>query len=231
MRFVLIRHGQSGNNLLFSTNGDDQGRDPDTLLTPLGEQQAEALAGFATDPGLPWRITHLRCSLMARAIQTAAPLADALDVPLHADEHLHECMGPYDYSPGTRDRVPHPGSARSALAAHSPRLVLPDVATEDGWWTRELEEAEEEYAARAARVVATLRDELPADAVVGLVTHGWFTQYLVRELLGIPAMSGWFAIHNTAVTLLADQGGTWSGSVEALKIGWTPHLAPDQVSS
>ena len=64
------------------------------------------------------------------------------------------------------------------------------------------------------------------------MTHGWFTQYLLRELLGIGEMSGWFAIPNTAVSMLAELGRPepWSGT-EALRIGWLPHLAPGQVST
>ena len=179
MRFVLIRHAQSGNNLIVANTGTDAGRHPDTRLTAHGEEQAAALARYAAAPGLPWQLTHLRCSLMARAIQTAAPLAEALDLPLHADPELHECMGPYDV---TQDgsRVAHPGSPRSELAGLSQRLVLPAVATEEGWWTRPVEDTEEVYAERARRVIATLRAELPRDATVGLVTHAWFCQYLLR---------------------------------------------------
>lgn len=224
-----MRHGQSGNNLIYETTGEDRGRHPDTLLTPLGEEQAASLGQYAISPGLPWRITHLRCSLMARAIQTAAPLADALDLPLHADPELHECLGPYDVLEATRERVPHAGSPRSALLEHSKRLRLPDSATDDGWWTGELEETEAEYAARARRVVTTMRTALPQDATVGLVTHGWFTQYLVRELLGIPAMSGWFSIPNTSVSLLSDRPAPWGG-MEAVQVGWMPHLTSEQVS-
>lgn len=229
MRFVLVRHGQSGNNLIFQTTGEDRGRHPDTLLTPGGAEQAAALGSHATSPGLPWRITHVRCSLMARAIQTAAPLAEALDLPLHADTDLHECLGPYDVVKATRERVPHPGSARSTLLELSPRLRLPDSATEEGWWTGDLEETEQEYAARARRVLTVLRATLPDDATVGLVTHGWFTQYLLRELLGIPTMSGWFSIPNTSVSLLGDRPAPWGGT-EALQIGWMPHLASGQVT-
>lgn len=229
MRFVLVRHGQSGNNLIFENTGEDRGRHPDTLLTPGGEEQAAALAAYATGPGLPWRITHLRCSLMARAIQTAAPLAEALELPLHADTELHECLGPYDVVEETRERVPHAGSPRSVLLGHSSRLQLPDSSTEEGWWTGALEDTEQDHAARARRVVADLRATLPEDATVALVTHGWFTQYLLRELLEIPHMSGWFAIPNTSVSLLTDRQTPWLG-MEALQIGWTPHLAADQVT-
>lgn len=228
MRFVLVRHAQSGNNQIFASTGGEEGRHPDTPLTPHGEEQAAALAAYASSPGLPWRITHLRCSLMTRAIQTAAPLADALDLPLVADPELYECMGPHDYRHGTRERIPHPGSPRSALAGLSPRIVLPDVATEDGWYTGTLEDTQERYAARAARVVASLRATLPEDTTVGLVTHGWFTEYLLRELLEIPDLGGWFSLRNTSVSLLAENPP--GREVEAVQIGWLPHLAPDQVT-
>jgi 2,3-bisphosphoglycerate-dependent phosphoglycerate mutase len=40
--------------------------------------------------------------------------------------------------------------------------------------------------------------------VVGLVTHGHFSQFLLRALLGIPTMTGWVDILNTSVSRFAD---------------------------
>ena len=46
MRFVVIRHGQSTNNLLWETTGSESGRHPDTPLTETGHRQAELTAGL-----------------------------------------------------------------------------------------------------------------------------------------------------------------------------------------
>ena len=123
VRFVMVRHGQSTNNHLWASTGDDVGRSVDPLLTDLGHQQAAALAAYADQVGLPWQPTHLYASAMTRAVQTAAPLAGTLGLPLRLSEDLHEVFGPYDYAPGTRDRVPHPGATRAQLAEISPYLT------------------------------------------------------------------------------------------------------------
>jgi 2,3-bisphosphoglycerate-dependent phosphoglycerate mutase len=235
MRFVLVRHGQSGNNVLWSAQGSDHGRHPDTPLTPLGREQAHRLAAFVAGGGLPWRPDAVHCSLMTRAVETAAPLADALDLPLHGHAELFECGGPYDHAPGEVDgaveRVPHPGAGRGELVGLSSRLVLPDVAREHGWWDGPVEDAEEAYAGRARRALAAVREQHAEDAVVTLVTHGWFTQYLLRELLGIPAMTGWITIHNTGVSLVEDAAEPFAGSAVAVAIDWLPHVAGDRVTA
>ena len=74
MRFVVIRHGQSTNNLLWETTGSEAGRHPDTPLTDTGHQQAALLAERIKGV-LPWRIDAIYTSLMARAVQTGAPVA------------------------------------------------------------------------------------------------------------------------------------------------------------
>lgn len=230
MRFVLVRHGQSTNNLLWSSNGDDAGRDPDTRLTPLGEEQAAALAAYATEPGLPWRPTQLYASAMARAIQTAAPLADALDLPLRLHADLHEVGGPYGYAPGTRDRVPHPGSGRSLLAALSDRLELPGWVAEDGWWRGAVESGQANYVARADRLIASLRAAHDDADVVALVSHGGFGNVLLARLLGVDGGSGVFELANTAITLVRDTPPELPWRSVAVRVNWLPHLSGHQLS-
>ena len=168
MRFVVVRHGQSGNNLLWQQTGGDVGRSPDPTLTGLGEEQAAALAAYAESPGLPWTPTHLYCSPMWRAVQTAAPLADVLDLPLVPLRDLAEVGGPYDVTGPDRTPVPHPGSSRTALAGLSTRLTFPAWITEEGWWTAPVETTDAEPLARAERLVARLRTSHEADDVVAL---------------------------------------------------------------
>ena len=81
MRLVLIRHGQSGNNVIWEQTGSSVGRHPDTPLTDRGHDQARRLAAAIADGALPWRIDAIYTSLMTRAVQTAAPIANALDLP------------------------------------------------------------------------------------------------------------------------------------------------------
>ncbi len=230
MRFVLIRHGQSTNNALWAENGNEVGRDVDTRLSTLGEKQAAALAAYATSPGLPWALTHLYASPMARAVQTAAPLADALDLPLVLNRDLFEVGGPYDLVDGTGEQVAHPGSGSSVIAALSDRVLLPDWLTEDGWWKGEVERERAVYVARADRLLGALRDTHDPGDVVGLVSHGWFGNVLIGRLLGIEDIKGHFELANTSISLVEDteQGVPWE--VTAIRINWLPHLAADQVS-
>jgi 2,3-bisphosphoglycerate-dependent phosphoglycerate mutase len=225
MRFVLIRHGQSGNNALFEATGDERaGRDPDTALTELGHDQSRRLAHAVAQGVLPWRPTALYSSLMTRAIQTAAPLAEVLDLPICGHPELFECGGPHEIHPETGNRLAHPGSPRTVLAALTDRVELPDAAQEWGWWRGPHEDTDALRAARAARVIAGLRATHADDEVVALVTHGWFTQFLLREFIGGPSITAWFDIKNTGISLLSDGAGEWVGTMTAERINWLPHL-------
>jgi 2,3-bisphosphoglycerate-dependent phosphoglycerate mutase len=230
MRYVLIRHGQSSNNALWAETGDDLGREVDARLTPLGESQAAALAAYATSPGLPWPLTHLYASPMARAVQTAAPLADALDLPLTLNRDLFEVGGPYDLLHGTDDQVAHPGSGRSVIAALSDRVHLPDWLTEQGWWQGEVEREREVYVARADRLIAELRETHDHEDAVGLVSHGWFGNVVLGRLLGIAEIDGVFELANASLTLLEDTEDRVPWGVTAIRVNWLPHLTADQVS-
>ena len=235
MRLILIRHGQSGNNLIWEQTGGSVGRHPDTPLTDRGHEQARKLADAVADGVLPWRIGALYCSLMTRAVQTAAPLADALDLPLrHLD--IFESDGPYDEDPATGARTPHAGAGRTALLGLSRRLELADDVDESGWWRGDVENADGRLA-RATRVLAEVRQRhasvWPTDSgtaggsaardAVALVTHGHFTQYLLRAFLSIDTIGGWIDIDNTSVTLLEEQAA-YDNTPVAVRINWTPHL-------
>ena len=74
---ILLRHGQSEFNLHFSVTRRDPGI-IDPRLTPLGHQQAEEAARALADAGIERIIT----SPYTRALQTVAPIARALGVPV-----------------------------------------------------------------------------------------------------------------------------------------------------
>src|SRR6201996_2903492 len=72
---ILLRHGQSEFNLHFTATRRDPGI-VDPRLTELGHQQAAEAVGRLN--GL--RITRIIASPYTRALQTAAPIAQALGV-------------------------------------------------------------------------------------------------------------------------------------------------------
>lgn len=224
MRFVLIRHGQSVNNLLYAQTGDSIGRHHDPALTPLGHRQAQLLGDALAGGVLPWRITQLHSSLMTRAVQTAAPLADALDLPLIGHPDAYETGGPF-IEEVVGVRIAHRGATAADLGALSGRLVLPSSAGADGWFPGPYEDGADLIMDRARRVVADLRSRHTDDDVVAVVMHGAFFQYLFRALLGIDSMTGWIVKHNTAMTLIADE--PVHGTATADRIDWTPHLPDD----
>lgn len=229
MRFVVIRHAQSSNNLLYAQTGGSVGRHHDAPLTDLGHAQAARLARAVADGVLPWRITQVHTSLMTRAVQTAAPVADALDLPLLGHLDAHETAGPFVESEDG-ERTPHPGAAAAELLAASARLVLPPAAGPDGWYTKPYEHEHAIRTERARALIAGLREQHEDDDVVAIVTHGAFFQYLFRAFLGIEEMTGWVTKHNTAISLFADEPMHDFTTVTAHAIDWMPHLTDDLVS-
>lgn len=69
MRLMLIRHGQTQGNIANHLQGDD---DP---LTDLGREQAGATARWLAEHET---ITHLYCSPLARALETATILGQGI---------------------------------------------------------------------------------------------------------------------------------------------------------
>ena len=216
MRLVLIRHGQSGNNVIWEQTGSSVGRHPDTPLTDRGHDQARRLAAAIADGALPWRIDAIYTSLMTRAVQTAAPIANARS-------SLRETSGPFEEDAESGDRSPYPGASRSELLALSERLQLADDVDEQGWWRGEVELLDA-VLDRAKAAIAAVRERHPADATLALVTHGHFTQYLLMAFLRIERIGGWITIDNTAVTLL-EEDPRWPDSPNAVRINSTPHLS------
>ncbi|WP_424810606.1 histidine phosphatase family protein [Roseococcus sp. YIM B11640] len=129
---IFLRHGQSEFNLHFTATRRDPGI-VDPKLTPLGHQQAaqaaEALKGRD--------IRRIIVSPYTRALETAAPVARALDLPLTV-------------TPTVRERyafVCDVGSPISQLRANWPQLAF--HAMEEVWWPA-IEEPQEGVLERAA---------------------------------------------------------------------------------
>ncbi|MFQ5947402.1 MAG: histidine phosphatase family protein [Acidimicrobiia bacterium] len=78
---LVVRHGEAEGNREHRFIGQS-----DTALSELGRYQAEAVARRLA--GLP--ITHIVSSDLGRAMDTIAPLAEAVGVPVTADERLRE---------------------------------------------------------------------------------------------------------------------------------------------
>ena len=97
----LVRHGQSAGNVARDAAEaaaahliDIEWRDVDTPLSPLGEQQADALGRWYAAMPADERPSVVLCSPYVRARQTAARIVGAIDefgdVTMQHDERLRE---------------------------------------------------------------------------------------------------------------------------------------------
>ncbi|HTZ70536.1 MAG TPA: histidine phosphatase family protein [Acetobacteraceae bacterium] len=150
---ILLRHGQSEFNLHFSATKRDPGiRDPH--LTEAGRAQAADAARALKDAG----IAKILVSPYTRALQTAAPIARALGVPVR----VH---------PVVRERFHFTcdiGSPRSALATAWPEHDFTHL--DEVWWPDATETAESTVA-RAEAFRAEMQDA--ADWRQTLVVSHW----------------------------------------------------------
>ncbi len=150
---ILMRHGQSEFNLHFSATKRDPGI-TDPRLTPLGQAQAEVAAAALREQG----VTRILASPYTRALQTAAPTAQALGLPVQ----VH---------PGVRERYHFKcdiGSSPASLAAAWPAHKFGHL--DEVWWPAATE-SEDSVAARAAAFRAEMA--AAADEATTLVVSHW----------------------------------------------------------
>lgn len=221
MELYIIRHGQSYNNSVMETP-EKRVQDPD--LTETGVKQAAHLARFLSEEtdreqivrhaaDAPQRhdphyhdITHLYCSPMRRAMQTAQPIAQALDLTPEVWVDIHEHGGIWLLIDGVEHG--YAGMTRSQIEAEFPGYVLPDEITETGWYNAALKQ--EHYtlaAARAMRVAHNLRQRATSegskDDKIAIVAHGTLIDLLLKALLHrLPGDTFFHWHYNTGVTRL-----------------------------
>ncbi len=219
MKLLIIRHGQSANNALFIQTGGYAGRSSDPVLTDLGKRQAQLLADAVADGRLPVKPTVITSSLFSRAIQTAAPLADALDLPILGQLDTYEIGGPY-HGLSSERRV-FAGTPASELIKITARLQIPDGADDTGWYRLDHRESVAESYLRAQQVMSRVLTRWGrSDETVAIVCHQFFAQQLIRVSLGLGSVDTldarerprageegfapmpWFRLDNTATALI-----------------------------
>jgi 2,3-bisphosphoglycerate-dependent phosphoglycerate mutase len=220
MQLYFIRHGQSENNAHWQDPGYQESSDPE--LTEIGIEQAQRTADFlVSHQAIPadgkvdgqnragFGLTHLYCSMMSRAVKTAAPSARALRLPFAAWPSIHEEGGIFSrFEKDNRSGLP--GKPRSFFVQHYPELALPEHLDETGWWNRPFE-SEEERQPRANQFLADLlarhgnRDGQPEQRIA-VFSHGGFFVRLMCAVLKLPWRQGadnrrtWFTLHNTSIS-------------------------------
>jgi broad specificity phosphatase PhoE len=164
---ILLRHGQSEFNRLFTETRRDPGI-VDPKLTDLGAAQARAAAEALREE----KITRIICSPYTRALQTAEPIAAALGLKPHINPIVRER---YAFTCDV-------GSPRTELA-----LSWPDhdfSAIDEVWWPP-LEEPEADVVNRAARFRGEMA-AMPDWAHTLVVSHWGF----LLALTGTSVMNG-----------------------------------------
>ncbi len=173
---ILLRHGQSEFNLHFTATRKDPGI-VDARLTPLGHAQAEqAAVALAGEP-----IRRIITSPFTRALQTAAPIARALDLAVIVNPLVGE-RGAFACDIGT---------PRTELAFTWPEIDF--TAIEEVWWPAMPEPASAvvNRAGRFRAEMAALADW--ADTLV--VSHWGF----IMALTGLSVQNGtWMRVDPTA---------------------------------
>lgn len=159
---ILIRHGQSEFNVVFSQTRQDPGI-PDPKLTEEGKRQAaaaaDALAGFGLE--------QLISSPYTRALETATIIAERLDLPIRIEPLVREhCRFQCDI-----------GSLRADLAARWPELDFDHLP--DRWWP-DLDETDEQLLERCLQFRRHMAGR-PDWRKVGVVSHWGFIRGLTGE--------------------------------------------------
>jgi len=223
---LLIRHAQSMAN---AAGEDIEGED--SYLSELGERQAKKLACAFIDGRLP-KPDHLCTSLMARAVQTIAPTAEAFDMDVTGILDSYEVGGvTQDTESGSIG-----GLGRADLVRLCPQLILPPEASEYGWYTDVIEDQVQAWP-RACEVAESLMDRYGStNDLVAMVSHGMFMQLIMRALMRwtpdmtAPYLDVWFMINNTG-TVYMRTPGLWER--ERANVCWinrTDHLERSELT-
>lgn len=199
LRVIFVRHGQSANNALAGPLGAQSGRVPDPALTASGAAEAAAVgayvskhlkakgaadsdedAGSSTPP-----VARLYASGFRRAMETAQPISDALELPIRVWPEICEVGAAYEnLEDGTTKGSP--GMSRSEMARLFPGCVVPDSVTEAGWNRRERKETDDEARDRASDAIYELRKRAAAieeSETHIVVSHSDFLNILFQELV------------------------------------------------
>lgn len=164
---ILLRHGQSEFNLAFTLTRRDPGI-VDPRLTPLGHEQAERAAEALAGEG----IRRIIVSPYTRALQTAAPVARRLGVPVFVN-------------PLVRERHAFAcdiGTPRAELARAWPEHDFSGI--EEVWWPP-VEEPQDSIIGRALRFRGEMA-AMPDWADTLVVSHWGF----ILCMTGISAANG-----------------------------------------
>lgn len=196
MNLYLVRHGQSEGNL------GQPGAPHDPPLIAVGHEQAgcAAQALACTDS------IALYASPMTRALQTAQPISEQLDLPVRVWPELAETPRGEWNNPGAAEgRAYEAGLTLREVRAQFLRVEFDGQLPEaTAWWEAQRGENRAAAYARAASALARLRAAHPGDdESVVVVTHGAFGSVLLSVALSVPPTDyNRFSQYNCGISLL-----------------------------
>jgi probable phosphoglycerate mutase len=196
MILFCVRHGESA----FNAEGRIQGQ-TDVSLSLRGRQQAAALASLmAKSP-----VQAIYSSPLARAMETAGPVADALRLPIRTDPRLMEInAGIFQGLRWTEIERSHPAEA-ARWQAQEPDFVIPGG------------ESRRALMARGRAALEAIRETGFAQVLV--VAHGGVLTGAIKSLLEIPAERNPFSLFNAAVSRI-----DWGNHFRVITLNETEHL-------
>lgn len=199
----------------------------DPELTDIGKEQAQLVGAFIaeyTQAGVssdrvalePFGFTHLYVSPMKRTLDTAKPIAEALDIAPQVWTDIHEIGGLFTAEideNGEEIITGYPGLTRTEIADQYPTYQLPDTVTDAGWWGADRgKETPAEFVSRAVTVALALRQRIYTDDRIALVAHGAFIDALLKALFNqSPSHPNqlYYGHYNTGITRIDYE--KWSG--------------------
>jgi len=245
MQLYFVRHGQSFNNAL----PNDAARKDDPELTEMGRNQAESVAKHlaesnnideyasleANDPArkqaIPYGITHLYCSPMKRALETAQPIAQALDLKSVVHLDMYEFGGVFLERNGMATALG--GMTRDEMLADFPNVVLPHTITEAGWYDVAL--GRERIAHSMGRAIAFAREMTVRaskldhqDDKIVIVSHGGFIAFTLKAFTNtLPSFTYMVKHYNTAITRVNFHSDR---PLEIMYMNRVNHLSPELIT-
>jgi 2,3-bisphosphoglycerate-dependent phosphoglycerate mutase len=196
MLLYCVRHGESA----FNAEGRIQGQ-TDVSLSPLGLQQSQALATALSK--LP--IEAVFSSPLARAAQTARPVADALGLELIFEPGLKELnAGVFQGRTWDEVRIEHP-EASARWKSGDPDFVIPGG------------ESRRQLMHRGRQALESIRER--GFRHVAVIAHGGVLSAAFKSLLGIPAELNPFNLFNASISQLA-----WDNQIKLLTLNQVDHL-------
>ncbi|HVA50173.1 MAG TPA: histidine phosphatase family protein [Pirellulales bacterium] len=197
MILYCVRHGES----TFNVEGRLQGQSNEPRLSPLGLKHAQALLAALGQ----LEIDAIYSSPLARARETAQPLADALRLPIEYDDRLKEIdIGVFQGTLAAElsDRFPEEAARW--------RSQDPDYRIPGGESRRDLmQRAEAAFEAIHAA----------GHAQVAVVAHGGVLAAALKALIGVPAERNPFMLYNGSISMIE-----WTSQIKLMTLNQIDHL-------